>query len=306
MMNTRFPEDYKLVQQSKVAGPETRVQYVNIDSRFKLNAKGSDSDFAVQMVDIIRNVTKVRVASVEFPNVPYTFSEYRGNNRITFVDASNTTVIDEFILSDGNYTISEIITLLNTFFSGSSNADVQNLISTYIPHNHKFVIQNSGTNDVYIYFDYYNRFSHRQADWGLGYNLGFRNRSYKLITGTLMNSECSFNTKGFNYYILQVNGYDIIQSPTKDNTIRGAAKVMIDVNTNEVLFQDGRNLLSFTFESQSPMDLTRVEVKVVDPYGEEIFPFCEPMSLTIEVSSIMQTQLYEQQRNRIFDYSKRE
>jgi predicted house-cleaning NTP pyrophosphatase (Maf/HAM1 superfamily) len=111
-----------------------------------------------------------------------------------------------------------------------------------------------------------------------------------------------------------VNGHDTVQSPAQNHTVAAAAKLLtgaqgefghVPGGSAITVYQDGRNLLSFLHEEQTPVDFARVDVRVIDAYGEEVQPFYKPMSLTLEVTSIMQSQLYEQQRNRMFQMGER-
>ena len=304
-------DDYRVVHKGETAGPETRTVYVNIDSRFKNNTKDSDTKFSVSLVDPLRNVTKVRVASVEFPNVPYVISEYAGTNKIGFTlsDSSSFTVT----VPDGNYELQDLLDTLNSGILGGVSGveflydEAIRRVRLGLSDDSLSVLNTAPTG----------RFTDRDADWGLGYVLGYRERTYAITADDISNdlvAEAPPCLTGPTYYLLQVNGHDTVQSPAQNHTVAAAAKLLtgaqgefghVPGGSAITVFQDGRNLLSFLHEEQTPVDLARVEVRVVDAYGEEIQPFYKPMSLTLEVTSIMQSQLYEQQRNRMFQMGER-
>lgn len=299
-------DDFRVVHKGQTAGPETRTIYLNVDSRFKMNPRDSDTKFSVSLVDPIRNVTKIRVASVEFPNVPYVISEYAGTNSIQFDTSSGATFITG--IPDGNYDISELLTTLN----GGIVLGVSDTEFVYDEAIHRVRVEMSGYTISELNTAPTGRFMDRDAEWGLGYILGFRERLYDISTTEISNgltAEAPPSLNGPTYYLLQVNGFDTVQSPAQNHTVTAAAKLLtggqgengnVPGGSGTTIFQDGRNLLSFLREEQTPVDLNRVDVRVVDAYGEEIQPFYTPMSITLEVTSIMQSQLYEQQRNRMF------
>jgi hypothetical protein len=278
-----------------IATPETRTYYVNIDSRFKVNPDGADSNFAVNLLTPIKNVTKVRVASVEFPNIPYSISEYLGNNTFQIQSNNGASILKNIVVPDGNYTSEEILNYLNRELLPEFAVSLDTItgkIRIY-PNTHSSLFR--------IVIDPEGRFDSRDTDYGLGYNLGFRQRAYNDISVTGVVSESIMNIVGFNYYILQINGYDTLQSPATSETVIGMAKMIMDGDRFAVIFEDGRNLLSYVYEFYQPVDFKRVEVKVLDPFGNPVYPMRETMSLTLEVTSIMQSYLYEKQRTRMFD-----
>ena len=297
-------DDFRVVHKGETAGPETRTVYVNIDSRFKNNPRDSDTKFSVSLVDPIRNVTKIRVASVEFPNVPYVISDYAGTNKIGFTLSDNSTLT--VTVPDGNYELADLIATLNNGISGVSGAFL------YDEAIRRIRLDMSNDNISGVNTAPTGRFIDRDADWGLGYVLGYRERTYVITAADISNdlvAEAPPCLTGPTYYLLQVNGHDTVQSPAQNHTVAAAAKLLtgaqgefghVPGGSAITVFQDGRNLLSFLHEEQTPVDFARVDVRIIDAYGEEIQPFYKPMSLTLEVTSIMQSQLYEQQRNRMF------
>jgi hypothetical protein len=289
-----YIQNYRSIHKD-IASPETKTYYINVDSRFKVNPTGPDSDFAVNLVTPIKNVTKVRVASVEFPNVPYSISEYLGNNKLQFqINTSPYTIIKTVVVPDGNYTSEELLNFLNRELQPEFAISLDTITGKVR------IFPASYGSAFRMVLDPEGRFDSRDTDYGLGYNLGFRERAYNSIGATGIKSESIMNIVGFNYYILQINGYDTLQSPASKETVIGMAKLIMDGDHFSVIFEDGRNLLSYVYEFYQPIDFKRVEVKVLDPFGEPVFPLRETMSLTLEVTSIMQSYLYEQQRTRMF------
>lgn len=290
-----YIQNYKTTINSNVATPETKTYYINVDSRFKQDPAGSDTDFVVKMVNPIKNVSKIRVASVEFPNIPYIISEYTGNNKLWFEQADGTEILTVTI-PDGNYTSEEILNLLKRELLPHFSLSLDTITGKVR------IFPVDGTDNFRILMDKEGRFDARDTDFGLGYNLGFRSRVYSGI-GTLgIKSESVMNVTGFPYYILQMNGYDTFQSPIQNGTVIGMAKLIMDGDKFAIVFEDGRNMLSYVYEFYQPIDFKSIEVRILDPFGDPVYPHREPMSLTLEVTSIMQSHLYERQRNRMFEH----
>jgi hypothetical protein len=293
-----YIQNNRIVHNQAVATPETKTYYVNVDSRFKQNPHGSDTDFTVKLTNPIKNVSKVRVASVEFPNIPYTISEYNGNNKLWFETNSGTSILT-ITVPDGNYTSEELLNFLNRELLPHFSISLDTITGKVR------IFPVDGTSNFRMLVDKTGRFDARDTDYGLGYNLGFRNRVYTGITSFGVKSESIMNVTGYPYYIMQINGYDTLRSPVQNGSVLGMAKLIMDGDKFSIIFEDGRNMLSYVYEFYQPIDFKTVEVKILDPFGEPVFPHQEPMSLTLEITSIMQSHLYEQQRNRMFEIPRR-
>lgn len=278
----------------QIATPETKTYYVNIDSRFKENATGSDTDFTVKLTNPIRNVSKVRVASVEFPNVIYLISEYQGNNKIWFEQNDGTEILTVTV-PDGNYTAEELLNLLSREFLPYFSISLDTITGKVR------IFPVSGYSNFRVLFDKNGRFDARDTDFGLGYNLGYRERVYTGVGAEGIKGEATLNLNSYNYFILQINGYDTLQSPAQNSSIIGMAKLIMDGFKNTIIFEDGRNMLSYVYDFAQPIDFKSVQVKIIDPFGDPVYPHKVPMSLTLEVTTIMQSHLYEKQRNRMFE-----
>jgi hypothetical protein len=289
-----YIQNHRIANNQTLATPETKTYYVNVDSRFKQDPQGSDTDFTVKLTNPIKNVSKVRVASVEFPNIPYTISEYKGNNKLWFETDAGVEILTVSV-PDGNYTSEELLNLLNRELSPHFACSLDTITGKVR------IFPIDGTTNFRMLVDKTGRFDARDTDYGLGYNLGFRNRVYTNIGSAGVKTESVMNVVGYPYYILQLNGYDTLRSPIQNGSVIGMAKLIMDGDKFSVIFEDGRNMLSYVYEFYQPIDFKSVEVRILDPFGDPVYPHQEPMSLTLEVSSIMQSQLYEQQRNRLFN-----
>ena len=78
MLNTKRNELFNA--NDVINSNDLRKRIVNIDSRFRSSFLNATTDFYYNFDTPYKNIIRVRVASVEIPNVAYTFStEYYKN-----------------------------------------------------------------------------------------------------------------------------------------------------------------------------------------------------------------------------------
>jgi hypothetical protein len=114
---------------------------LNIDSRFRENLYSTQcSDFTIQLPTKFSKVVSMQLAAIEFPVTFYGISSSYGNNFLylnlnydtsgtiidtscTIIDTSGTNVDTSniFIIPDGNYTASDLISTMNKLFINASN-----------------------------------------------------------------------------------------------------------------------------------------------------------------------------------------
>ena len=58
---------------------DLRKRILNIDSRFRNNYKDPSTDFSFQLEHTYKNIIRLRVASIEIPNIFYVFSTAKSN-----------------------------------------------------------------------------------------------------------------------------------------------------------------------------------------------------------------------------------
>ena len=72
MINTRLNENYNA---NDVLNPnDLRKRILNIDSRFCSETSKSTTDFTFQLDHTYKNIIRLRIASIEIPNMMYTFT----------------------------------------------------------------------------------------------------------------------------------------------------------------------------------------------------------------------------------------
>lgn len=161
-----------------------------------------------------------------------------------------------------------------------------------------------------------NRVGTTAADFGLGYNLGFRNTSYNSAIlppnlqkiqdsgGGVLNekkiwAEAILNTIDTNYVFLTLDpDWKVIQQETPDRTqLYSFAKVVLDVPKFAVNYDNGSNSLTKEYHLKQPTNIHSIPVRLSDPYDQDIDLNGLDFSFTLEVREVLHSGLYETMRS---------
>ena len=150
------------------------------------------------------------------------------------------------------------------------------------------------------------RYMDRLYNWGLGFNLGFRNRVYNVNTpgdasgSVYIKSESCIDIVGDMYCFLSVDDFFTVEQTTNDNTFQCLAKVIIREDKGNVIYDDGSTVLSNDVIFPSPIDLKQVRIRLLNPYGNVLDLNDMSFSISLEITEVMNTKLYEFYRNYIW------
>jgi hypothetical protein len=257
----------------------------------------------------------------------YVFSNIKSNTSFIIKAYDITGVPREALISipDGNYISQEIINIiqesLNTNFktpygifitislntntgkitfthNGVSNYPVASSIITPIQSAKPFILD----------FLTNTNFKNRQHNFGLGYNLGFRQKSYKTtISSTItplttysITSEGCIDVVGDTYMFLSINDLHTVEQKTNTNYLQCLAKIIIREEKYCVIYDDGGTLLSNEIIFPSPVDLRMLNIQLLDPYGDIIDLCGMNFSFSLEITEVLNTRLYDFYRNYIW------
>ena len=277
---------------------------INIDSRFRNNPYSTPStDFVIRLPKIYKNVSSFRLSSIEIPNLWYEFTKAKGN--ITFQITDFYGGIQTITIQEGNYNTiddlaSQVALQINTAYGydGTSTgytALVDNITS-------KLTITNlgsgSGSSQGPAAFTLvFPRPTNRPYDNGLGLYLGFTSTTY---SGNIAYTAEGFgNVVGDNYFFVQVESFEVVESTTfADTAFSAFAKIIIGTPKNDIIFDNGNNLLTKTIQFSQPQNISQIRVKLINAYGDVIL-MSNNMSITVEVTEIVNSTLYETYRQRI-------
>jgi hypothetical protein len=302
---------------------QTQVQLINIDSRFRnaidnkdnLTAKElttfttlnySSSNFLFKLKQPIKNVISVRLSSIELPNTFYSFSTSRGNTSfyITYPSSISLTPGTPVLVTipDGNWVnTSPAITATLAY-------QVQTAInSNYLTKPFKvsfdqstglFTIASGTGSALETPFDINwktGKFNSRVADFGLGYNLGYRQSNYIGVRG--ITAEAVANIVDTNYVFLTLDpDWKVVVQETPDRTqLFSFAKVIVDSPKFQVTY-DNSNKLTKEYFLKQPTNIISIPVRLSDPYDQDIDLRGADFSFSLEVREVLDFSLYETMR----------
>lgn len=327
MLNTKRNELYNA--NDVINSNDLRKRIVNIDSRFRSSFLNATTDFYYNFDTPYKNIIRVRVASVEIPNVAYTFStEYYKNTyfRIGVYDSFNFYHDTKIQIQDGNYTEDELIAAIQTKLTNEVFIPSGVFMKIYKDTiQQKVIIENQGVvrrDDSkpwppptltweYISANYQTfaptpfdliftvpSLEKRVYNNGLGYNLGFRAPSYH-ITVPSVKAEGNMDVFGDLYYFLSIDDFNTVEQQTTENTIECLAKIIRN-NKSTTIYNDGSNLLSNDIIFPSPIDIKRLNIKLMTPFGKIVDLNDMNFSFSLELTEVTNTKLYEFYRNYIW------
>ena len=287
-----------------------QVHVISIDSRFRSNLVDSPSNFFLKLLAPIKNVVTIRLSSLEIPNTWYTISSIRGNN---FFDISfqNSTLLGQATISvgritipDGNYsldtTLSNCIqtvlaTELNLNFTNYNFTVILNAISGLLTI--ACTDKSSPPKKIKFQLDFsQGLFSTRDFNFGLGYNLGFRTKKT-----TFQDSHTGVEIPDVvdsNYIFLNLNpDWKVVSHRNPDKTITSAfAKVIVDAPKNDIVYDNGSNTITKLYHLKQPSNISVIPVSIYDEYNQLIYLMGGSISLTLEVTEVLDFSLYESLR----------
>lgn len=289
---------------------DLRKHIVNIDSRFRKSYLEPPTDFLYQFAHPYKNVIKARVASVEIPIGFYNFSKAKKNTmfQIDATDYSGQTLKLTVTIPDGDYTPDTLITTIQEQFDA-----IRDLYGIFFrilldQRNRKVTIVQDGTAPApcpvaptKAAVNYKITFvmiglEDREFDFGLGYNLGFCKHVYNVSSPYSITGESLINTQGDNYFLLGIEDYYTVEHKTSNDYIQCLAKILVKRDNNGIIFDDGYTVLSNDIIFPRPVDLKQVRVRLIDMYGVPIDLHCMNFSLSLEISEVMNIQMYDNYR----------
>jgi hypothetical protein len=266
---------------------------LNIDTRFRDNYYSTAStNFNIQLPFNIDNVLQMQLSSFELPTSYYVVSKQYNNNYFTIIVNGKTSIIT---IPDGNYTQSTIMEIINTQLSlaGTPFSHISfiiNLTSTTTGSVQTMVGPN-GTgvvNDLELNFQL-DRIGIEDRGTPLplkfGWNLGFRNGAYSGSTNYV--SEGIVDLSGPRYFYLVIddynnnvnnNFYSAFNSSMLNKNV--LARISLQAAYYNILEQNNLNIITTPREYFGPINLTTMNVQLLDEYGRIVdlnnmdFSFC--------------------------------
>jgi hypothetical protein len=299
---------------------DVKRHIVNVDSRFRDSPHiSSASDFYFTLLSPIRNVLRLRISSVEFPNNYFFFTEKRGFTSfyIHYDVSGGATVSVQIKIPDGNYTVAQMIDVIGRQIPAAMQPPPPGPGSSAVP-----ILEFSQINGAFtlrskipFVIDTATGTLDRPFEYGLGYFLGFtRTQHLSTNVGTYVSapyeitSNICANFAGDSYFFLRVNDYDCVRQTVRiyDSTFSADRSAPNDFTaTAKIVIRDPKNYMTYEDANQNinevvfpaPTDISRLRISLLDIYGETIDLCSTQFSLSIEVLEVKNLSLYNTMRD---------
>lgn len=273
----------------------TQLLNLNINSCFRHNYyQTSQTDFLYNLPIEIKNVSSMRLVSIEIPNSWYLFSSKKKNNifTITVFDKTKKQTTDYTIqIEEGNYNFENLEHYLNNTYFYESNIDYP---LQYI----KFSINNNSLKSMFEIIDEENLEYNYSFNFSIdinqnimntaGWILGFRLAKYLNITKLI--SEGLFDAGGDRYIYLSINDFQYNNNTSNiicfDKNILNEdviAKIPMENGKLSLVINDNNNNLAKIRRYNGPINLSKIHIKLLDQFGCVIDLNNMDFSMTIEL-----------------------
>ncbi len=270
---------------------------INIDTRFRDAAElSSSANFYYTLASPIKNVLRVRITSIEFPNNYYQFTRKRRNIMFRVIYQGPSGAMGQPIeIDEGTYNAYEMQDTLNAIFSEPGGLNWLSVAFNAITGHFVF----TGTQNFAIDTSYetYNR----PFDYGLAYYMGFSRKLHKAASPSAgkftVESDGLANFAGDTYMLLRLNDFQCVKHRTDETYLEAFAKIILRDQKNNVNYDDyaSRHIKEVVFPA--PQDLTRLKVQLLDAYGELADLSNINYSFSVEVMEIKNLSLYNSIRD---------
>jgi hypothetical protein len=289
------------MQQELVDSSKYRISLVSLDTRFASQIACNKGEFKIQLPRNIKNVMRIRMASAEIPLVAYVFSEEVGNTTFAVRLGSSDTFTKCTPIPDGNYTANRLMNAIQT----SLQVVHSGFNCTFNTLNGRVTISNTSLPFELYLISYNKTIASRLANWGIGYNLGFRQGKVKSVSalggGFSTTGESLLSLQAAPYYLLELKCPDSVENvthPVLDNGFLNAfAKVVLKENVYTFNFDDNSNLMRKEFTFLAPTSIPFFSVRLMDSYGDTVNMQFMDWSITIEVTEVVNSKTYAEISN---------
>lgn len=245
------------------------------------------SQFTFNTHQLYKNITSVKMTSMEFMNSFYTFSLDRGNTTFYITLMSDLTTKYTITIQDGNYSTYDIFA--NAIQDAiTSIGALSGFTVTYDSIPHKITI--TGTASFILDFPTTETNPHGN---GIGYNMGFIYPSYPNIT--TIGSDTVPNLFQDTYVYLQINDWNLLHHQTYGQTFYSVfAKIQLNGNKNTIIYDNNyTNSSTKEYVFQQPVNISRLEIRMLDAYGNILDLRGGSFSMTIELHQVNNSSVYE-------------
>ena len=263
-----------------------------IDTKFRSNYSSTSSmNFTIQLPTSIKNAVSMKLTAFEFPVSYYVFSDEIKSNIFTIIYNGIPQVIT---VKPGNYVANEMEDYLNNVvfsvapFSGNVEASFDSKYG-------KFIIQLTASGiaagdtielDFRVPGD-----ENRDLKLNMGWLLGFR--KYLYLSEQSYEPEGMYDGGGSRYLYVYVNDF---KNNVNDNFIGAFETSLTKTNilarisqpsaTAEIIFDDTSDLILKKREYFGPVDIERIQLKILDEYERVLNNNNMDYSMTLEFECV--------------------
>ena len=283
-----------------------QTQNLNLNSCFRSNYYTSNPcDFLYILPSEIKNVVSMRLASIEIPNAWYLFSSSKKNNIFKIEISVNKDEKEEFTITipSGNYDYEGLENYLNeTYFYKSEEETLLKYIKFSINDidlKSSFEVvfeEEEQEEDLAISFSLYfmediNQNIMNTFGWALGFRLG----KYVHINNKIV-SEGLYDGGGDRYIYISINDYQYndnnFNTVCFDKSILNEdviAKIPMVNGKLCLIIDDVDNPLTKTRRYNGPVNIARLQIKIMDKFGCVIDLNHMDFSFTLELEVLYES-----------------
>jgi len=281
--------EHQLINQS--------VFSLNTNTTFVLPTATNPADFVIALNKQYKNISSVKLTSMEFFNCFYTFSAQRGNTTFMYQFAGDPTTVYYAKIPDGAYSsytdfANDIQTTMN---DSNANTSGNTFTVTYSDKQHQLVIS-CATSGFTINFP---TTTNTPTNNGIGYNMGFVNQSYSALTpsssGYSIVSDTVPDIVQDRYVYLVINDWNLVEHQIYGQTTQSAfAKIQLNGQKYTTIFDNNySNSSTKEYTFQQPVNLQRLQISMTDTYGNILNMRGATFSMTLELKQVNNSAVYQ-------------
>jgi hypothetical protein len=279
---------------------------MSIDSRFADQYYYGTADFMIKLPSSMRNVMRVALSSVELPEVAYVFSAAAENIHFVVDTSGGATVALD--ISEGNYTPVQLASAVSGVIAAAPASALAGLDCSYNSITNRFQFTAAAGKGPFTVRPFgtssspttcpLKDVSTRSRFWGIGYNLGFRDKYIGVSTGSTVLATQSPQTAAPAYYLLQLRCPDMMENTLhrteSGSFVQALAKIVLRNGAYALQTDDGGNLLRKENVFQSPTQIATLRISLVDAYGDLVEMGDTDWSMTFELMEVVSSCQYNE------------
>ena len=298
LINNSFPN---VVAPGSLNSVKRITQYQNLylNSCFRHNYYNSNPcDFQYIIPSEIKNVLSMRLVSIEIPNAWYLFSKITKNNSfIIEIHKCGKTKSYNIIVPDGNYDIDTLQNYLNSkyFYESDTECELKYMKFYIDPYNYKsnfVIVENCHCEYIFTFTLIFLEEMNQNLMNTFGWTLGFRLAKY-IDIDEKVESEGLYDGGGDRYIYVCINDYQYNNNNINivgfDKSILNEdviAKIPMVNGKLSLIIDDNTNLLTKTRRYNGPVTISKLQIKILDRFGNIINLNNMDYSFTLEIETL--------------------